>query len=154
MITDLLSRRFHKLSMFTFTESYEDFEQARILTFIKKAEPRVFNPSLHWHDEPINRVPSLLRVERNLHYGKYAGKPWKFIRKAHEAFQWIKSNFHARSNIHKAAEAMEDFFVKEMDNLMIKIGYCCGRWYVIKPRNVECTARNGCLIEPYGGFYR
>lgn len=116
----------------------------------------IFKPPAEYIDE-IEEPVTLAIVEENLEEGRYENKPWHFIRDVTISLNILIQEYAERSATHKKALELKELFEVKMDKFMMDRGYCCGRWYISKAKEVTCSAgteENPCKLTDHEVFYR
>lgn len=100
---------------------------------------------------------TLALVEQSLEEGNYENKPWNFIKDVNISLEILIQQYTKKSSTYKKALELKKLFDNNIDKYMKDLGYCCGRWYVSKSKEVSCSAgtnENECKICDDEDFYR
>ncbi|XP_067945482.1 histone acetyltransferase p300-like [Watersipora subatra] len=102
----------------------------------------------------IKKPMDLSTIRNKLDDGIYKC-PWDFVNDVWLMFEnaWMYNK--KSSKVHKVCTKLSEMFESEINVLMKKLGYCCGKKYVFYPNVLVCYGKQSltCTIAQYQAYY-
>lgn len=114
------------------------------LPFRQPVDPQVL--AIPDYFDIIKKPMDLSTIKRKLDTGQYKD-PWEYCDDVWLMFDnaWLYNR--KTSRVYKYCTKLAEVFEQEIDPVMMKLGYCCGRKYVYQPQVLCCFGKQLCAIQ-------
>jgi hypothetical protein len=104
--------------------------------------------------EIIKKPMDMSAIKNKLETGCYTD-PWEFVDDVWLMFEnaWIYNR--KTSRVYKYCTKLSEVFEQEIDPVMVRLGYCCGRKHTFSPQTLCCYGQQNtiCTIPRDGKYY-
>nr|XP_046272094.1 CREB binding protein b isoform X2 [Scatophagus argus] len=102
--------------------------------------------------EIVKNPIDLSTIQHKLYTGQYQ-EPWEYVDDVWLMFNnaWLYNR--KTSRVYKYCTKLAEVFEAEIDPVMQRLGYCCGRKYEFSPQTLCCYGKQLCTISRDGTYY-